>query len=113
MGRSIFKRIYRLTRDYEHKKVWRFGSRLFSELFDLRFLRTNEAHPRLAFVASKKLGKANERHRTLRLLREAVRMSMEKIKPGWWLVFYARKSLKGLKLADILPSVESVLGKIR
>lgn len=108
----MFKRVYRLTKDYEHKKVWRFGRRISSEFFDLRFLRNNEPFSRLAFVASKKVGKAVERHRALRLLREAVRLNYETINHGFWLVFYCKKEMKDLKLKDVLPPVRQALSKI-
>jgi ribonuclease P protein component len=53
---------------------------------------------RCGFVVGKRIGKAVDRNRARRRLREAVRLAYASIAPGWDLVFVARSA--GLTTAE-------------
>ncbi len=53
------------------------------------------AHNRYGFITSKKLGNAVTRNRTRRLMREVVRQAHPRLRPGYDMVFIARKPIVG------------------
>ncbi len=64
---------------------------------------------RCGFIAGKKVGGAVERNRARRLMREAVRQRLHRVKPGWDLVWIARHSILDAKLDTVAKSVEEAL----
>ena len=65
-----------------------------------------------SFVVSQKIDKrATVRNRTKRLLSEAVRHLLPKIKPGFSVLVFAKKAFKNEKLQDILPKAEEAFKK--
>ena len=65
-----------------------------------------------SFVVSQKIDKrATVRNRTKRLLSEAVRFFLPKMKPGFSVLVFAKKAFKNEKLQDILPKVEEAFKK--
>ena len=66
---------------------------------------------RLAFLASKKVGKSVERNRARRLMRESYRDIKEKIADGYDIIFIARKTICNLKCADVKNSMEAAVKK--
>jgi ribonuclease P protein component len=64
---------------------------------------------RCGFVAGKKVGGAVERNRARRLMREAVRLQLPGLKPGWDLVWIARSSIAGADFAAVNSAVGEVL----
>lgn len=104
---------FRLNKDFEIRRVWRFGKKLETDSASFRFIRIfDQSFSRFAFVASKKIGNAVIRHRTLRLWREAVRLQMDNLKGVFWVVITAKKPLQEKKLEDVLPQIEFLFGKI-
>lgn len=76
------------------------------------------AHPngldvsRFAFVASRRVGKAVQRNRARRLLREAVRHHLTEIKPGWDCLLIARQGLPEARLAEAETAVLSLFTQL-
>jgi ribonuclease P protein component len=89
------KKISSLTSPDDFEKVFRLGSTRANKYVVLRFLRSDqEEEPWVAFVAGKKYGKAVERNRAKRLLREAYRHNIEQVAHGYDIVVIARPHLK-------------------
>ena len=68
-------------------------------------------YSRFGFTASKRIGKAVTRNRARRRMREAVRLRMKEIKPGWDLVFIARKPIVHATFQEIQAATEQLLAQ--
>ena len=105
------KRQYRLRRNSDFQRVRRFGKFHASPLMVLAFLRNELDHSRFGFVVSKRIGKAVQRNKIKRRMREATRLRLAKIKPGFDLVFIARQPIAQASYADIEQTLELLLEK--
>lgn len=106
---------YRLPLRTEFKRIKKegklFPGRFFSLLVSHQPPATNYQPPRLAFIISKKIHKkAIKRNRVRRLLVEAVRGILPKIKPGFDFVFLVKKTILEKKLLEIKNEVEKFFG---
>ena len=82
------------------------------ERYIVLFVKKNGlSYNRIAFLASKKVGKSVERNRARRLMRESYRAIKENIAEGYDIVFVARKTICNLKCADVEVSMESAIRK--
>jgi ribonuclease P protein component len=84
------KRAYRLRRPDQFQRARREGRSWGSSLVALNAASNRRRGSRCGFVVSKRIGKAVERNRARRRLREAVRLAYDHIAPGWDLVFVVR-----------------------
>lgn len=71
------------------------------------------AFSRCGFAVGKRLGKAVERNRMRRRLREVVRLRWNSVGPGWDVVFAAREPLRDADFADICEAVDTLLRRAR
>lgn len=81
----------RLRSEKDLARVRAEGRNVSTASLTLRYCANALSTSRVAFVASRRLGKATARNRAKRLLREAVRQ--EAVKPGWDLIFSARPAM--------------------
>jgi ribonuclease P protein component len=105
------KRQYRLRRNSDFQRVRRLGKFHASPLMVLAFLQNELDHSRFGFVVSKRLGKAVRRNKIKRRMREATRLRLSKIKPGFDLIFIARKPVVKGCYAEIEHTLEYLLRK--
>ncbi|MCK9577927.1 ribonuclease P protein component [bacterium] len=102
----------RLKKKKDFENVFTEGKTAKSRYFFLKTLKTNSIDSRIGFIVSKKVSKkAVERNRVKRLFREAVRLDIARIKPGYDLVFIVLNSVKEKELTEIKKEVEFILGK--
>ena len=91
----MLSRPYRFPLSREFKQLKKTGRLTNGPLFAI-LVKEKEGLSRFGFVVSKLIDKrATVRHRVKRLLAEAVRLNLEKIKPGCDVVFLTKKSLPG------------------
>jgi ribonuclease P protein component len=64
---------------------------------------------RFAFIASRRVGKAVQRNRARRLLREVVRQHLADVKPGWDCVLIARREAALATYWDVETAVITLL----
>jgi ribonuclease P protein component len=103
------KRKVRLRQNSDFQRVRQFGQSYASPMMVLAFLRNELDYNRFGFVVNKRLGKAVERNKIKRQLREAVRLRLSEIKPGHDLVLIARKSTGQVSFTAICQSLDRLL----
>jgi len=78
------------------------------ERYVVLFLKKNELqYNRIAFLASKKVGKSVERNRARRLMKESYGAIKDNLAKGYDIIFVARKTICGLKCDDVKKSIEA------
>ena len=103
------KRTYRLRRNRDFQRVRHIGKSHASPLMVLAFLRNELEYSRFGFVVNKRLGKAVIRNKIKRQMREATRLQMAHIKPGFDVVLIARKQVGQASYVEISLSIERLL----
>lgn len=88
------KRRYRLHENQRYQEVRRQGRSFTDKLLVLCALENGLPHPRFGFSVSSRIGKAAVRNRIKRRLREAMRLRIDQVAPGWDLVFIARQPIR-------------------
>ncbi len=64
---------------------------------------------RFAFVASRRVGSAVKRNRAKRMMREALRLQMENVQPGWDGIFIAREATATSSLTEATNAIRDLL----
>lgn len=103
------KRRYRLRGKSRFATIQQQGKRWVHSWLILGGLPNDLGFTRCGFVVSRRLGKATERNRIRRRLREAVRQRYAQIRPGWDLVFIARAGIGKADFRGIGTAVEALL----
>ncbi len=103
------KQKYRLRRSNDFQRVRQRGKSYASPIMVLAFLRNELDHNRFGFVVNKRLGNAVKRNKIKRRMREATRVRMLQIKPGFDIVFIARKHINQATFTEIEQSLEHLL----
>jgi ribonuclease P protein component len=100
----------------DFQKVYRQGKRFDGALMTAFVLPNNLSHNRFGVTASRKaLGKAVQRNRAKRLLKETFRLkkaSLENLPQTYDWVFNAKRRLPALKVADAIEEFESLLVRV-
>lgn len=87
-----------------------FQGKLFSLLVTDQRQKTKDQGPKFAFIISKKIHKrATKRNRARRLLSEAIRFFLPKIKEGVDGVFLAKKPIIGKEFVEVKTEAEEIL----
>jgi ribonuclease P protein component len=104
------KRAHRLRRPDQFQRVRREGRSWGSSLLALNAALSRRRVTRCGFVVGKRIGKAVERNRAKRRLREAVRLIYDRIAPGWDVVFVIRSpAVATVEFTHIQEAVEQLL----
>ncbi|MEZ5426770.1 MAG: ribonuclease P protein component [Pyrinomonadaceae bacterium] len=107
----------RLRKPKEFRQVYENGARIEGRFMTVFFMPSETSFQRLGITASKKaIGKAVQRNRAKRLLREAFRLSKAELavlsKSYDW-VLNARRNLLKVKLEKPLEEFRQIVAKVR
>jgi ribonuclease P protein component len=106
----LMRRALRLRRPEQFVRVRREGRTWETPMLALNAAPSRRRGTRCGFVVGKRIGKATERNRARRRVREAVRLSYPQIAPHWDLVFIARSPLLiTTSFGHIRTTIESLL----
>lgn len=104
----------RLTDPRDFGQVFRYGRGVSDSLLVLKARRLEGTEEIRAGVSiSKKLGKAHDRNRIKRRIRESLRAHLPRIRPGTHLVIVAKEGVKGAEYPAICESLGGLLKRAR
>jgi ribonuclease P protein component len=102
-----------LKNSAQFERVRREGRTWSAGALILNAARNGQDVVRCGFITARKVGKAVRRNRARRLIREAVRLKLPYIKPGWDLVWVARPSIVEADFAAVSKVVDELLARSR
>lgn len=105
----MLKQEYRLRRRQDFRRVYQRGKSLKDPAFVLCFRPSAKNRLRLGFSVSKKLGKAVERNRIRRKLREACRLELASFSAGYDYILIARMRAKDETVESLRRRVRKLL----
>jgi ribonuclease P protein component len=105
------KREFRLRKSSDFKRVWRFGKSHAHPLMVLIVMKNQEEDSRVAVAAGRSVGKAVQRNRAKRVLREAFRPIFPHIETGWDIVIVARNPLSEASFQNVQSELLNLLQK--
>ena len=70
-------------------------------------------YSRFGFTASRHVGKAVARNRARRLMREVVRLNLQRIEAGWDLVFIARAAIAKASFQEVEAACAALLRRAK
>ncbi len=107
------KRAWRLKSEADVQRVWQQGGTWAHPLVILRARANGLGQSRVAFVVSKKVGKAVTRNRAKRLMREAVRHKFSHIAPGYDMVLIGRQAIVQASLPYVSAALDELLRRAK
>lgn len=105
----MLKKQYRLHSSARFAEVRERGKTVAHPLAVMIFLPNDLPHSRFGFSVSRRIGKAAKRNRAKRLLREAVRLQLLNMAPGYDVVFIARRPIGEATFAQVFQAVQSLV----
>ncbi len=121
LKRTMNRKLYPLCENHLFVKAYRKGKsgvNKYTAIYVLKNYRTNKdgtkMHTRLGIAVNAKLGKACQRSRVKRIIREAYRACLAEIENGYLIIIAARSASfgKNVKSTDIQKQLHQTLGKL-
>lgn len=100
---------YRLRKRRDFNYTYKRGKSLANSCLVLVYRKNNLEVSRFGFSISKKFGKAVQRNKIKRRLREICRLRLDKIKIGYDLIFIARVGARDVSFQKLENQVENLL----
>lgn len=107
------KRRYRVRDKARFRQVKQEGASYSHPLMVLCCLTNDEMISRCGFTVSRRIGKAVERNRARRRMREAVRLVWDLVAPGWDLVWIARPGINEAEFTELQDACARLLRRAR
>jgi ribonuclease P protein component len=106
----------RLRKHADFENVYRSGRRLFFAHMTVIFLRRDSVPPgpaRIGFAITRMMGKAVDRNRVRRRLREAARLNLSAVGNAVDVVIHPKKSAQTMNFAELSQEVARAFERIR
>jgi ribonuclease P protein component len=103
------KRKFRLTRTTDFKRVRRLGKSYAHPLVVLIASPNQEMAARVGVTASRSVGNAVDRNRAKRRIRACIEPFFPSLRPGWDLIFLARRSILRADFGEMQAAFLSLL----
>lgn len=103
------EKIVTLKRNRDFSRLYNKGKSHVAPSVVVYVLKSRVHRVRLGITTSKKIGNAVERNRARRVIREAFRKLLPRIRPGFDLVFVARKKTTQVKSTEVSVAMEKLL----
>jgi ribonuclease P protein component len=107
------ERRFRVSDKERFRQVRQEGASHAHPLLVLSCVRNDLDVSRCGFTVSKRIGKAVERNRARRRIREAVRNLWDLVQPGWDLIWIARPGINEASFADLQDACARLLRRAR
>jgi len=88
-----FKKIHRLKSSLRFQKVYKEGKSFVDSFAVFYIMHSQSEELKIGFAVGKKLGNAVVRNHTKRMMREVFRKKIKDLKPGYNIVWVARKRI--------------------
>jgi ribonuclease P protein component len=109
MEKQSFDKHVRILKRKDYLTIYQHGVRIYSENFTIVAYRKKVGISRLGITVSKKVGRAVQRNRIKRLLREFFRLNRSRLSTLQDLVIIAKKDISSFSYQDICRELESRL----
>ncbi|PNR94629.1 ribonuclease P protein component [Petrotoga sp. 9PWA.NaAc.5.4] len=117
MENNKFSKKERIRYQKDIKKVFEKGDRLINIYFVAVYLKNGLNYSRIAIVVRKKFGKANQRNKIKRYVREIYRTNKSEFPKGYDLIFLPRKYLSdnfnNISYAELRESILTAFKELK
>lgn len=97
--------------DRDFRRLYKKGGSFVSNIIVIYYKKNNLNVSRLGITVSKKIGNAVVRNRARRIIKESYRLKEDRIKPGYDIIFVARKRAGTENLASLSAAMDYLLFK--
>ena len=101
-----------LKKNHEFRRLYNKGKSAASQYIVVYVRKNNSARNQLGITVSKKIGRAVQRNRVRRRLKEIYRLREADLKPGYDIVIIARSNSRFIKYSELEASVLLLLKKL-
>ena len=107
-----FNETERLRKDSDFRRVYKHGKSFANRYLVMYIMRNNLEYNRVGISVSKKVGKAINRNKIRRRIKESYRLNIDaNVKYGYDIVFIARVAIKEADYKDIEKSMNHLIRK--
>ena len=101
--------IQKLNQSRDFRRLYARGTSAVCSVCAIYYRKNRRAFNRIGITASTKIGNAVQRNRAKRLLTEAYRLLMPRLRPGYDLILVARRHTVDVKLNAVLNGMTGLL----